>query len=125
MQLLKLQDKKLFLGEICYLLFNVYLNSDCRTIKSLIEYIEKLTDIEEKIADEEYDELIRKLKSGHFNSGPNNGRFWFLKDLKCFIDNFEFVCPDIGRLSSASVRNKPKVETKFVVWLRPCDHFKK
>ena len=58
---------QLLSGEICYLMMNAYfncLNSDHRTIESLIEYKENLAEIKEKILDEEYDELI---KSGDFN----------------------------------------------------------
>ena len=61
---------KLFFGDICYLLLNVYLNCDYRTFVSLIEYKENLTEIVKKIVDEEYDELIM---SGDFNSAPNDG----------------------------------------------------
>ena len=50
-----------------------------------------------KIADEEYDELIIP---GDFNSDPSKRRFF--KQLKCFIDVFEFICPDIDRLPSDS-----------------------
>ena len=78
-------------------MFNVYLNCDYRTIESIIEYKEDLADIEEKIADEEYDELII---SGAFNSDSNKGRF--LKEFKCSIDAFELVCPDIDRILSDS-----------------------
>ena len=45
---------------------------DYRTIESLIEYKENLAEIEEKINDEEYDELIL---SGDFSSDPYNVRF--------------------------------------------------
>ena len=87
---------KLLLGEICYLSLNGYLNCDYRTIESLIENTENLAEIEEKISDE-YDEIVI---SGDSNSDPNKGRFF--KELKCFIDTFYLVCPDIDRLSSDS-----------------------
>ena len=40
-----------FFGEICYLIFNVYLNCDYRSIESHIQYKENLAEIEEKIVD--------------------------------------------------------------------------
>ena len=49
------------------------MNCDYHTIESLIEYKENFAEIEEKIADEEYDELIM---SGNFNSDANKGRFF-------------------------------------------------
>ena len=88
---------KIFFGEISYLLLNVYLNCDYRTIESLIEYKENLAEIEQKIADVEYDELII---AGDFNGDPNKGRFF--NELKCFIDAFELACTDIDRLPSDS-----------------------
>ena len=44
---------------------------DYHTIESLIEYKENLEEIEEKITDEEYDELIISVD---FSSGSNKGR---------------------------------------------------
>ena len=70
---------------------------DYRTIESFIEYKEILAEIEENIADTEYDELI---VSGDFNSDPNKKRFF--KEFKCFIDAFELICPDIDGLQSDS-----------------------
>ena len=64
---------KLFIGEICYILLNIYLNCDYLTIESLIEYEENLAEIEEKFSDEEYDELIL---SGYFNSDLNKERLF-------------------------------------------------
>ena len=88
---------KILFGEISYLLLNVYLNCDYRTIESLIEYKENLAEIEQKIADVEYDELII---AGDFNCDPNKGRFF--NEFKGFTDAFELVCADIDRLPSDS-----------------------
>ena len=79
-------------------MLNVYLNWEFRTVESLIEYKENLGEIEEKIADEEYDELII---AGDFNSDPNKDRRFF-KELKCCICAFEVICPDVDRLPSDS-----------------------
>ena len=76
---------------------NVYLKYDYHSIESLIECKETLVEIEEKIVDEEYDELNI---SGDFNSDPNEERFF--KELKCFINAFELVYSDIERLPSGS-----------------------
>ena len=54
---------KLFFGEICYLLLNVYLNCDYRIIESLIGCKENFAEIEEKIADGEYDELYQGIST--------------------------------------------------------------
>ena len=66
-----------------------------------------MAEIEEKIADEEYNELITLVD---FNSDPNSGRFF--KDLKYLIDVFELVCSDIDRLYHVILIHI-KVETKF------------
>ena len=65
------------------LIFLIFFYYDYRTIESLFELKETLVEIEEKIADVEYDELIM---SEDFNSDPNKG--WFFKEFKCFIDAF-------------------------------------
>ena len=64
---------KLFFRENFYLLLSACLNCDYRTIEILIECKENVAEIEEKIADEEYGELII---SGKFNSDPNKSRFY-------------------------------------------------
>ena len=42
---------KLFFGEICYLLLNVYLNCDYSTFESIVECKENLAEVEEYIAE--------------------------------------------------------------------------
>ena len=73
------------------------MNCDYRTIESLAKYNENLAEIKEKIANEEYDELII---SGNFHSDPNQNKFY--KESKCCIDVYELVCPDIDRLPTDS-----------------------
>ena len=38
-------ELKILFGGICYILLNVYLNCDYRTLESLIEYTENLAEI--------------------------------------------------------------------------------
>ena len=49
-----------------------------------------------------------KRKLGDFNSYPNKGRFFKDKELKCFIDVFELVCPSTDRSPSDYCTYKPK-----------------
>ena len=103
---------KIFFGEICYLLLNVYLNCDYRTVESLIEFKENLAEIEQKIADVEYDELII---AGDFNSDPNKGRFF--NELKSFTDAFELTCSDIESLPLNSYSYINRNQSCSTSWL--------
>ena len=73
---------------------------------------ENLAEIEQKIADVEYDELII---AGDFNSDPNKGIFF--NELKGFTDFFELVCADTDRLSSDSYTYINSNQCVSISWL--------
>ena len=54
----RMQGLKILSNDISYLLINVYLNCDYRTIDSIIEYKSNLAHISNIINDENYSELI-------------------------------------------------------------------
>ena len=90
-------------------MLNVYLSCDCRTIERLIEQEQNLTEFAEKIATEEFHELIIL---GDFNGDPNKDRFF--KEFKCFI---ELGSLDMDRLPYDSYRYISRNQSCNISWL--------
>ena len=89
----RIMGLQLDLGNMKYLVCNVYFPCDYRDIDSLIEYKSTLSQIENLVIEAEFDELI---VGGDFNCDPNKGRFF--REFQSLVVTCNFIISDTESL---------------------------
>ncbi len=99
---------KINMNNLCYLLVNVYMPYDDRSIDSLVQFRSICAQIEDIALSEPIQGLVL---AGDFNADPNKGRFWeelsiFMNGLNLFLadsvlpmDSFTYLSPAHGSTS--------------------------
>ena len=85
------------IGSVVIVLVNVYIRSDIWEARTLNDYLEALSQLDNVISSMKFDSIYF---IGDFNADPKSGRAW--RNLTPFIDRNDFKCFDIEMMDESS-----------------------